>query len=32
LRGEMFAFTHQVLSGLAMGSVYASVALAIVMI
>ncbi|MGD0185058.1 MAG: branched-chain amino acid ABC transporter permease [Roseiarcus sp.] len=28
----MFAFTHQVLSGLAMGSVYASVALAIVMI
>jgi branched-chain amino acid transport system permease protein len=28
----MFAFTHQVLSGLAMGSVYACVALAIVMI
>jgi branched-chain amino acid transport system permease protein len=28
----MFAFVHQVLSGLAMGSVYASVALAIVMI
>ena len=28
----MFALTHQILSGLAMGSVYACVALAIVMI